>query len=175
MRRQLLNHYPRTWMLIGVLALLCAACGDDKEEGPTEPENGPPAVDPATVRAQGLFASLEPILIEALGKVLVGGGTIEGEEGTITVEGSTLTMEGFSSDGVLFLDGQLTLDIQANPLTLKGELVANGVEGEEGPLDILVDITIDSTTDPPTYGGIVTVGGEVHQLAELLEESEDSE
>lgn len=174
MKLQLLNHYPRTWMLIGVLALLCVACGDDKDEAPTEPENGTPEVDPAVLRAQGLFASLEPILIEALGKVLVGGGTIEGEAGTITVQGTTLTIEGFSSDGVLFLDGQLTLDIQASPLTLKGELVANGIEGEEGPVDIIVDITIDSTTDPPTYGGTVTVGEDVHQLAELLADREES-
>ncbi len=174
MRLQLLNNFPRTWMLIGVLTLLCLACGDDKEEGPTEPENGTPEVDPAVVQAQGLFASLEPILIEALGKVLVGGGTIEGEAGTITVKGTTLTMEGFSSDGVLFLDGELVLDIQVNPLTLKGELVASGVEGEEGPLDIIVDITIDSTTGSPTYGGTVTVGEEVYELAELLAAREDS-
>ena len=174
MRLQLLNHYPRIWMLSGALALLCLACGDDEEKAPTEPENGTPDVDAAAVQAQKLFGSLEPVLIEALGKVLVGGGTIEGEAGTIVVEGTTLTFEGFSSDGMLVLDGQLTLDIQATPLALKGELVASGVEGEEGPLNIAIDITIDTSADPPAYGGTVTVDEEVHQLAELLAAREES-
>jgi len=155
--------------------LLALACGGDDGNGPTEPENGISEEEQAA-RAQeqvrGLFTTLEPVVVQAMGLLLQGGGTIQGEQGTLVVAGTTMTLEGFSADGQLVLDGELTLDILAQPVTLKGDLVASGLEGQEGPVDVNVDITIDPTTDPRTYGGTVTVGEVVYDLAELLAEEE---
>ena len=153
------------------LALLALSCGGDDGDGPTEPETGTSEEEQAA-RAQeqvrGLFTTLEPVVAEAMGLLLQGGGTIEGQQGTLTVAGSTMTLESFSADGQLVLDGELTLDLLVQPVTLKGDLVASGLEGQEGPVDVKVDITIDPTTDPRTYGGTVTVGEVVYDLTELL-------
>ena len=42
-------------------------------------------------------------------------------------------------------------------------------DGVEGP--IIVDMTVDASTDPPTYGGTITVNGEVIHVSEAQEES----
>ena len=177
MRPEIAPHRG-TWRMTAVLplALLALACGGDDGNGPTEPENGTSEEEQAA-RAQeqvrGLFTTLEPVVVEAMGLLLQGGGTIEGQQGgTLTVAGSTMTLESFSADGQLVLDGELTLDLLVQPLTLKGDLVASGLEGQEGSVDVKVDITIDPTTDPRTYGGTVTVGEVVYDLAELLAEEE---
>ncbi len=166
----------RLILLIMPLALLALACGDDEGNGPTGPENGTTKEEEAAEaqeQVQGLFSALEPVVVKAMGLLLTGGGTIEGEQGTLAVTGSTLTLESFSADGQLVLDGELTLDLLVQPVTLKGDLVASGLGGQEGPVDVNVDITIDATTDPPTYGGTVTVGEDVYDLAELFAEEEE--
>lgn len=162
---------PHTWTptLLMPLTLLLLACGGD--EAPTEPEPSPPeAEEAARAQAQALFTSLEPVVARALELMLTGGGTMEGEQGTLTVAGSTMTLESFSADGQLVLDGELVLDLLAQPLTLRGDLQASGLESREGPVPVKVDVTIDISTDPRTYGGTVTVGEYVHDLDELFAE-----
>ena len=46
--------------------------------------------------------------------------------------------------------------------------------GEEGgdAGQMVVDMTLDATTTPPTYGGTVTIGGEVYEVQDLLAASE---
>ena len=165
-------HRRGTWKLTAVLplALLALACGGDDGNGPTEPENGLSEEELAArarEQVQGLVSTLEPVLVNAMGLLLSGGGTLEGEQGTLTVAGSTMTLESFSADGQLVLDGELTLEI-GQPMTLKGDLVATGLGDQEDPVDINVDMTIDPTTDPTTYGGTITVGEVVYDLADLL-------
>lgn len=160
-----------TWTptLLMPLILLLPACGGD--DAPTEPEPAPPdAAEAARAQAQGLFTSLEPVVTKALELMLTGGGTIEGEQGTLAVAGGTMTLESFSADGQLVLDGELVLDLLAQPVTLKGDLQASGLEGQEGPVPVKVDITIDISTDPRTYGGSVTIGEDVYDLEELFAE-----
>ncbi len=162
---------PRTWTptLLVPLTLLFLGCGDD--EAPTEPEPSPPdAEEAARAQAQALFTSLEPVVGKALELMLTGGGTLEGEQGTLTVAGSTMTLESFSADGQLVLDGELVLDLLAQPVTLKGDLEASGLEGREGSVPVEVDVTIDTSTDPRTYGGTVTIGEDVYDLDELFAE-----
>ena len=162
---------PRTWTptLLVPLTLLFLGCGDD--EAPTAPEPAPPdAAEAARAQAQALFTSLEPVVGKALELMLTGGGTLEGEQGTLTVAGSTMTLESFSADGQLVLDGELVLDLLAQPVTLKGDLEASGLEGREGSVPVKVDVTIDTSTDPRTYGGTVTIGEDVYDLEELFAE-----
>ena len=111
------------------LTLLLLACGGD--DAPTEPEPAPPdPAEAARAQARALFTSLEPVVGRALELMLTGGGTIEGEQGTLAVAGSTMTLESFSADGQLVLDGELVLDLLAQPVTLKGDLEASGLEGQ---------------------------------------------
>ena len=142
-----LHRRARRLPLLIPLALLFLACGGD--DAPTEPEPAPPDAEAAArAQAQALFTSLEPVVAKALELMLTGGGTIDGEQGTLTVAGSTMTLESFSADGQLVLDGELVLDLLVQPVTLKGDLQANGIEGREGPVPVKVDVTIDISTDP---------------------------
>lgn len=164
-----LHRRTRRLPLLIPLALLFLACGGD--DAPTEPEPAPPDAEAAArAQAQALFTSLEPVVAKALELMLTGGGTIDGEQGTLTVAGSTMTLESFSADGQLVLDGELVLDLLVQPVTLKGDLQANGIEGREGPVPVKVDVTIDISTDPRTYGGTVTIGEDVYDLDELFAE-----
>ena len=110
---------------------------------------------------------------EAFLKLALGGGTIEGEEGgTIIVADNKITLKEFSQDGQLVLDGELTFDGEAEPPTLKGDMVGSG-EAYETPVNITVDMTVDLTADPP-YGGTVTVGGVEYDVEELVAAAEES-
>lgn len=175
MRRQMPRFRRTTWRLAAILplAMLWLACGGDDADGPTEPENGMTAEEEAAqaqAQARALFTGLEPVVAQALELMLTGGGAIEGQQGTLTVAGSTMTLDSFSVDGQLVLDGELVLDLLVQPMTLKGDLEASGLEGREGTVDVKVDITIDPTTDPREYGGTVTIGEDVYDLTELFAE-----
>ena len=166
MRLRPASRRRHTWMLIGILPLFLA-CGDDEETGPTEPDTTEEDRAAAQAQATELFGKLQPVMQEAFLKLALGGGTIEGEAGgTITVADNKMTLEEFSQDGQLVLDGELTFDGEAEPPTLKGDMVGSG-EAYETPVNITVDMTVDLTADPP-YGGTVTVGGVEYDVAALL-------
>ena len=80
------------------------------------------------------------------------------------VEGNIFRFEEYSPDGLFFVDGELTMDLLASPITVKGDLSFR--DGERaGP--IVVDVTIDLSTSPVSYGGTITVDGEAIDVASL--------
>ena len=144
------------WLL--ALAALCYACSDDNgkdEDTVTGPDLGDVGGEVSLDAA--VIAEMNAAVEKAIGLLFVGGGTVPGAGGgQIVVAGSTFAFEEYSPDGVFFLDGQLTMDLLAAPITVKGNLAFRGAAGE-GP--IVVDMTIDASTDPVTYGGTVIVNG----------------
>lgn len=143
--------------------LLTSACNDDKDkvqDTVTGPDMGTELPLDAAV-----LAELNSAVEKAIGLLFVGGGTVPGaDSGQIVVTGSTFSFEQYSPDGVFVLNGELVMDLLAAPITVKGDLsFANGEL--EGP--IVVDMTLDASTDPVTYGGTVTVAGEVIDVADV--------
>jgi hypothetical protein len=117
-------------------------------------------LDPA-VPWEFIIVSVE----RAIGLLFIGGGTAPGVGGgQIVVSGSTFVFEQYSPDGVFFLDGQLTMDLLASPITVKG---SPSFRNEQGEAPIVVDMTIDASTDPITYGGTITFDGVAIDLATL--------
>lgn len=144
-------------LCILLAAVVLTACNDDDDKdtvtGPTD----------ATALDQAVFTELSAAVQQAVGLIFVGGGTVPGAGGgQIVVTGVTFRFEEYSPDGEFFLDGELAMDILASPIAVTGELTYRNAE-EEGP--IVVDMTIDSNTDPPTYGGTVLVDGEPVDVA----------
>ena len=78
-----------------------------------------------------------------------------------------MTLVNFSPDGTLYMDGELTLNLLASPMTITGDLVANGVAGQEDSVNVLIDATVDTSTDPLTYGGSLVVGEQEYDVGEL--------
>ena len=59
------------------------------------------------------------------------------------------------------------MEILASPVTLKGTIQLSG----SMEFEVVVDMTIDVTQDPFTYGGTLTVDEEVFDVTELQEEA----
>ena len=176
MNFQIMSDHIRIRILCwsSLVALLMTACGDntnDKPNGPTV-VSGETSEDSMsgenTEEGVALFAALNSAMGDALVLIVSGGGTIDGEGGgTLTVTGNKMTLVNFSPDGILYMDGELTLNLLASPMTITGDLVANGVAGQEGPVNVLIDATVDTSTDPLTYGGSLAVGEQEYDVGEL--------
>ena len=173
---QIMSDHIRIRILCwsSLVALLMTACGDSSNDKP----NGPAVVSGETSEDSmsgenseegvALFAALNSAMGDALVLIVSGGGTIDGEGGgTLTVTGNKMTLVNFSPDGILYMDGELTLNLLASPMTIIGDLVANGVAGQEGPVNGGRDATVDTSTDPLTYGGSIAVGEQEYEGGEL--------
>ena len=147
--------------LLPLLAMgaLVVACGDDDTESPAAP------VDTELSDAAVMFRDLSSSIGQAMGLMLTGGGTLEGEQGSVEVVGSTFTLSAYSPNGEIVMDGELTIEPLAAPVRIDGHLTVTGTfEGEAE-----VHITVDMSTSPPTYGGTVKLGDETYEVADLVE------
>jgi hypothetical protein len=146
------------WLL--ALAALFYACNYDNDKYSVDDTVMGPDLDDVGDEVSldaAVIAEMNAAVEKAIGLLFVGGGTVPGAGGgQIVVAGSTFAFEEYYPDGVFFLDGQLTMDLLAAPIMVQGNLVFRSAAGE-GP--IAVDMTIDASTDPVTYGGTVTVNG----------------
>ncbi len=150
------------WVL--ALATLFFACNDSDDGAADDSVTGPDLGDEVSLDA-AVVAEMNSAVEKAIALLFVGGGTVEGAGGgQIVVTGSTFRFEQYSPDAVFFLDGQLTMDLLASPITVKGDLAFRDAESE-GP--IVVDMTIDASTDPVTYGGTIVINGVMIDVADL--------
>ena len=140
---------------------MVAGCGDDAKQEPA-----PTARD--FTANQVLLAEMEVALGKSVALIFTGGGSVPGPGGgQVLVEGTSFIFQQYSPDGELVIDGQLDLNVLASPVTLKGTIqLAGSME-----LEALVDMTINILDEPMTYGGTLTVDGEVFDVAELQQET----
>ena len=156
--------FRRTPVWILVLATLLFACNDSDDGAADDSVTGPDLGDAVSLDA-AVVAEMNTAVEKAIGLLFVGGGTVEGAGGgQIVVTGSTFRFEQYSPDAVFFLDGQQTMDLLVSPITVKGDLAFRDAAGA-GP--IVVDMTIDASTDPVTYGGTIAINGVVINVADL--------
>ena len=173
-----MNALNKSMSVLLLAACSFVACGssDDGDSkslvGPTTEESEAPDTDGATFppadevqldpEALVVFESLGATLTQAVGVMFQGGGTLDGELGSLIIEGQTIALDGYSPDGELILDGELTLNILAQPLTVKGAMSMSGSSTGE----VVIDMTVASG-DPTVYGGTVTVDGTPYDVAAL--------
>jgi len=148
---------------LAVYAFLIS-CGDGSS--PTEPDTG------AEEQSEGvaLFSELNKSLEQVLVLMFSGGGRLEGVQGQLVVTADKLTFEGYSSDGELVMNGELTISLTVPP----------GITGRvdfSGPSEgwAIVAITIDASTEPVSLAGTITIGEDVYDVAELAAEAEAAE
>ncbi len=158
------TKFRRTPVWVMALATLFFACNDGDDGAADDSVTGPGSGDAVSLDA-AVVAEMNSAVEKAIALLFVGGGTVEGAGGgQIVVAGSTFRFEQYSPDSVFFLDGQLIMDLLVSPITVKGDLAFRDAESE-GP--IVVDMTIDASTDPVTYGGTVAINGVVIDVADL--------
>ena len=158
-------------LLVGYLALSISLsnCGGSDSGGSDSGGSSPTSSSETSADSTGIqvLADLNAALVPAFPLLLTGGGVIDGQEGTLTVEGTNIVLSGYSPDGELFLDGELRVNLFVSPWTLKGAVATSGSSEAQWE----VDMTIDVSTDPPTYGGTVSDGETVFDLADLPSDS----
>ena len=145
------------------LAVVIIGCGDDAKK---EEEPAPTAPD-LTANAV-LLEEMEQALTKSVALIFTGGGAVQGAGGgQVLVEGTSFIFQDYSPDGELIISGQLDMELLASPVTLKGTIQLSG----SMEFEVVVDMTIDVTQDPFTYGGTLTVDEEVFDVTELQEEA----
>jgi hypothetical protein len=153
---------------LGLGLLICGmifgGCGgDDDEKAPVGPDNelGEGAEEIAFL-AGALMQSLQSAFFASL---IADPTSVEGEEGILEISGNKWTFNHFSTDGELFIEGELTVDKELFPeIPVKGELQLSGTE--EGPLIIDMVVSVQGTDFVPT--GTIQLNDEVWDMAEVL-------
>ena len=154
----------KTTALVLCSALVLAACGDDDEAAPVEPEPAAAEITPEIIALYGpLVASFEGIFFA----VLVGTTSVEGEGGgSVEIAGNEWTMQDYAPDaeGTLIINGTLNVGIDQTPIPLTGTVKISGAQEAEVVLDIAISIGADGGLSAT---GKVTVDGAEFDAAEL--------
>ena len=136
------------WLVAVALAGLLCSCKSDDDGGEDN------VIGPESQNVTSLDDAVLAEMSAAIGQAI----------GQIVVEGNISRFEEYSPDALFFVDGELTMDLLASPITVKGDLAFRDGE-REGP--IVVGVTIDLSTSPVSYGGTITVDGEAIDVASL--------
>jgi hypothetical protein len=136
------------WLVTVALPGLLCSCKSDDDGGEDN------VIGPESQNVTSLDDAVLAEMSAAIGQAI----------GQIVVEGNISRFEEYSPDGLFFVDGELTMDLLASPITVKGDLAFRDGE-REGP--IVVGVTIDLSTSPVSYGGTITVDGEAIDVASL--------
>ena len=152
------------WTCLLLAGLAWSACSDDDGGNDiTGPGDGGGAVD--ELLGADVFCGISDGVSQAAGLLFSGGGTVPGAGGgQIVVQATTVTFEDYSPDGLVAFNGTVTIGIDetAGVPTVTGTLVQSR-DGRD--TEILVAISIAGTLDDPQFGGTLTIGGEVVDLA----------
>ncbi len=141
-------------------ALMLAACGDDDESTPVEPE----PVAEITPEVVGLYGTLVSSFQNVFFAVAVGGTSVEGEGGgSVEIAGNEWTLQDFSPDGSLIINGTLNVGVTETPVPLSGTVTLSGSQEAELVLDMA--IAIEGTELSAT--GTIAIDGAEFDVAEL--------
>ncbi len=117
------------------------------------------------------------VLRAAFFAALMGDVTLADSSGTGTLEivGNTWTFKNYSPDGLVIINGPLTVMMDTLPIDISGELVLTG--SQEGTVVVDIAVTLLLGQDPPMAAtGSITFDGEVYDVAELMAgESDEGE
>ena len=154
----------KTTALVLCSALVLAACGDDDEAAPVEPE---PAAAEITPEIIALYNVLIPSFEGVFFAVLIGTTSVEGEGGgSVEIAGNEWTMQDYAPDaeGAVIINGTLNVGIDQTPIPLTGTVNLSGAQEAEVMLDIAISIGADGGLSAT---GKVTVDGAEFDAAEL--------
>ena len=152
----------KTTTLFLCSALVLAACGDDDESTPVEPEPEPLAeITPEIV---ALYGTLVTSFTTVFFAVLVGQTSVEGEGGgSVEIAGPEWTLQDFSPDGALIINGTLTVGLDQTPIPLAGTVTLSGAQDAELMLDMA--LAVEGTDLSAT--GTITIDGAEFDVAEV--------
>ena len=159
----------KTTALVLSSALVLAACGDDDESTPVEPEPEPVAeITPEIVSLYGtLVSSFQNIFLAAL--VAPPGETVSipGQSGVVEVTDNDWVIKDFSPDGELVLNGNLTVDkakvLEDMPVPVTGTVAFSGAQEGELTLDMMV--AVEGAELSAT--GTITINGTEFDIPEV--------
>ena len=131
--------FKKTFLGLLICSVAFWGClGGDDDESPTGPEDEGNAEvsEEAVLLAGALVQSLQEAFFASL---IQDPTTVEGEQGTLEIAGNIWTFKGYSPDGLLFLDGQLTVEKDKFPnIPAAGELELTGSTQGAMIIDIMV-------------------------------------
>ena len=152
----------KTTALVLCSALVLAACGDDDEPTPVEPEPAP--VAEITPEIVGLYGTLVSSFTNVFFAVVVGQTSVAGEGGgSVEVEGNQWMLQDFSPDGALIINGTLTVGVSETPIPLTGTITLSG--SQDGELALDMDISVGA--DGLSATGTITINDAEFDVAEL--------
>ena len=155
----------KTTVLVLCSALVLAACGDDDEAAPVEPEQ--PAAAELTPEIIALYGPLVSSFTNVFFAVLVGTTTVEGEGGgSVEIAGNEWTFQDYAPDaeGTLVVNGTLNVGTDQTPIPLAGTVNVSGAQEAEVILDMAVSIGVDGSLSAT---GTVTIDGAEFDAVEL--------
>ncbi len=158
----------RKWLDKTTALLLCstlvlAACGDDDEPAPVEPEPEPMAE--LTPEIIGLYGTLVSTFTNIFFAALIPGTTsVPGEGGgSVEIAGKDWTLQDYSPDGELVANGILTIDATQEPIPLTGEVTLSGSHEAE----LILDMQLSVAADGLSATGMITINGTEFDVAEV--------
>ena len=152
----------KTTALVLCSALVLAACGDDDEPAPVEPE---PAAAELTPEVIGLYGTLVSTFTNIFFAALVPGTTsVPGEGGgSVEISGNDWTLNEYSPDGALIANGALNIDLTQTPIPMSGEVTLSGSHEAELVLNMQLSVGADGLSAT----GTININGAEFDVAEV--------
>ena len=156
----------KTTVLVLCSALVLAACGDDDEAAPVEPEQ--PAAAEITPEIVALYNTLIPSFTTIFFAAIIPGTTsVEGQGGgSVEIAGNDWTFQDYAPDaeGTLVVNGALNIGMDQTPIPLTGTVNVSGAQEAEVILDMAIALGVDGSLSAT---GTVTVDGAEFDAVEL--------